>query len=201
VLVLRTEVAAGRPPTGLGLLETYARTGMVDQLSQLFRDWEGWSAHVLHSHRANPILTHFRSADEDGEWLAVFGAVLDAANLVRTLVEPKGLEAAHASAMLFAAMGSRTANDLAELMEVSAQPGDLDRAAILGELSETRARLASSGYQVVDDLDAATGRFLGAAEHYHGSIAALCDYLGMRTALHLDDVHTTRNMAAELAVG
>jgi len=39
---------------------------MIDQLSALFRDWEQWAADVLHSHRANPTLLHFRSADEGG---------------------------------------------------------------------------------------------------------------------------------------
>ena len=200
VLVLRTEVAAGRPPTGLGLLESFARTGMTDQLATLFLDWEHWSAHVLHTHRANPILCHFRSADEDGEWLAVFGAVLDAANLVRSLVRRDGLEAAHAAAILFSAVGTRT-EDLAELMQLSPGSANSNQAEVGPELARARSRLAGVGYHVVDDMAGATAHFLEGAGRYHGFIAALCDHLAIRTALQLDDVHATEQMRAELSAG
>jgi len=82
VLVLSTLLtAAGRPPSGLVILETYGLNEAPEALAELFRDWEEWAADVLHSHRSDPVLAHFRSTDEDGEWLAVFGAVLDAAAL------------------------------------------------------------------------------------------------------------------------
>ena len=76
VLVLSTLTVAGRPPSGLVILETYGFNEAPEALAELFRDWEEWTADVLHSHRSDPVLAHFRSTDEDGEWLAVFGAVL-----------------------------------------------------------------------------------------------------------------------------
>ena len=91
VLVLSTLPVAGRPPSGLVILETYGLNEAPDALAELFRDWEKWAADVLHSHRADPVLAHFRSTDEDGEWLAVFGAVLDAAALLLARPRPRDL--------------------------------------------------------------------------------------------------------------
>ena len=91
VLVLSTLPVAGRPPSGLVILETYGLNEAPDALAELFRDWEKWAADVLQSHRADPVLAHFRSTDEDGEWLAVFGAVLDAAALLLARPRPRDL--------------------------------------------------------------------------------------------------------------
>jgi hypothetical protein len=85
VLVLSTLSVAGL------ILETYGLNEAPDALAELFRDWEKWAADVLHSHRADPVLAHFRSTDEDGEWLAVFGAVLDVAALLLERPRPRDL--------------------------------------------------------------------------------------------------------------
>ena len=186
VLVLRTEVAAGRPPTGLALLETIGRTGMTDELASLFRDWEHWAARVLHTHRANPILIQFRSADEDGEWLAVFGAVLDAASLLCATVESKGAEGGGAAARLFLAMGSRTARTLAELLYLEVVEDPADRPLDTVEFREVRRRLAAAGYAVTNDETAAAADFDEMARRYRRHIGTLCSHLGIEAAGKLD---------------
>lgn len=92
VLVLTLDARAGAPPSGVTLLETAARTGTLDDLPDLFRAWEIWSAEVLESHRAHAILPYFRSSHNGESWISALGAVLDAATLLLTTVEcgPQG---------------------------------------------------------------------------------------------------------------
>jgi hypothetical protein len=182
VLVLRTEVSAGRPPTGLALLESFAAAGMMDELASLFRNWEHWSAHVLHSHRANPVLIDFRSADEDGEWLAVFRAVLDAAALVRATIEHEGIEAGAAAARLLLAMGGRTARDLAELMQLDQKAHAQDCMPSAREIRSARGGLQAAGYRLSSDENAAIERFQEVASTYRPYLAVLCQHLGIAQA-------------------
>lgn len=187
VLVLRTEVSAGRPPTGLALLETYARSGMVDQLAGTFRNWEEWAADVLHSHRANPVLAHFRSADEDGEWLAVFGAVLDAAALLLATVEHKHIEGAVSAARLLLAMGGRTVSDLANIFRLEPETDFAAPDAIAREVRRGREWLADCGYPVVPEEEASIAKAHELFQHYQPQLAALCRELRIPTARHLTE--------------
>ena len=92
VLVTMLDGRAGAPPSGVALLETCQRTGMLDELPALFGEWERWAAEVLDSHLAYPILGYFRSSHDHESWVASLGAMLDAAVLVLTTVEdqPRG---------------------------------------------------------------------------------------------------------------
>ncbi len=92
VLVTTLDARAGAPPSGVALLETSQRTGLLDDLPALFGDWERWAAEVLDSHVAFPILGYFRSSHDSESWVASLGAMLDAAVLILTTVEdqPRG---------------------------------------------------------------------------------------------------------------
>ena len=92
VLVTMLDARAGAPPSGVALLETSQRTGLMDDLPALFGDWERWAAEVLDSHVAYPILGYFRSSHDNESWVASLGAMLDAAVLILTTVEgePRG---------------------------------------------------------------------------------------------------------------
>jgi len=187
VLVLRTEVSAGRPPTGLALLETYARSGMVDQLAGTFRDWEEWAADVLHSHRSNPVLAHFRSADEDGEWLAVFGAVLDGATLLLATVEHKHHQDAVSAARLLLAMGGRTLGDIAEIFRLEPETEFAEPGAIAEDVRRGRAWLAECGYPLVADEEASIAKANELFARYQPQLAALCRQLRIPTARQLTE--------------
>ena len=87
VLVLRLRARTGPRPSGVGILLAHARldSESPDSLRGVFAAWEEWTADVLLTHRAYPVLVYFRSTDEDCEWLAALGAVLDAAALVMVM--------------------------------------------------------------------------------------------------------------------
>jgi hypothetical protein len=60
---------------------------MRDQLAKTFDEWREWSAAVLESHLAYPILFYFRSSHDNEAWLNSFGAVMDAVALVLSTAE------------------------------------------------------------------------------------------------------------------
>ena len=78
-LVLRLEARAGRPPVATKLLSAFVDD--EESLCDFFGDWEAWTADVMQSHLAYPILCRFRSLDEDNEWVTCLATVLDAAAL------------------------------------------------------------------------------------------------------------------------
>ena len=76
VLVLMLDARAGVPPSGVTLLETYGRLGIVDELATTFGQFELWVAEMLDSHLAYPILAFFRSSHDGQSWVSALGAVL-----------------------------------------------------------------------------------------------------------------------------
>lgn len=95
-LVAMLESRGGVPSWGPELL---ARThyGMgtgvsgVDELPELFEQWENWSADVSESHSTYPTLMSFRSPNPLASWITAQLAVLDAAALYLSLRgEPRG---------------------------------------------------------------------------------------------------------------
>jgi len=86
-LVVALDALAGAPPSGVQILENAADHGMPEELKQTFDDWRRWSAAVLESHLAYPLLIWFRSSHDNEAWLNSFGAVMDAATLVLSTLE------------------------------------------------------------------------------------------------------------------
>ncbi|WP_329393245.1 hypothetical protein OHA45_03780 [Streptomyces lydicus] len=75
------QARAGSPPWGPEILARYAQVGLLDSLTELFRNWERWSAGVSESHTTSPILIHFRSPKAHRNWLIALLSVMDAAAL------------------------------------------------------------------------------------------------------------------------
>src|SRR5205823_8010657 len=69
------------------LLETAAGKGMDGILKETFDEWRQWSAMVLESHLAYPLLVYFRSSHDNEAWINSFGAVMDSAALVMSSME------------------------------------------------------------------------------------------------------------------
>ncbi|MGW7486263.1 hypothetical protein [Streptomyces sp. NPDC054786] len=75
------QARAGSPPWGPEILARYAQVDLMDSLTELFRNWERWSAGVSESHTTYPILIHFRSPKATRNWLIALLSVMDAAAL------------------------------------------------------------------------------------------------------------------------
>lgn len=141
ILIVTLDARAGAPPSGVNLLETMARLGMVDDLPRLFDEWEKWAAEVLDSHLAYPVLAYFRSSHDNESWVSALGAVLDATTLVSTTV----LGGPHGPAKMMFAMGRHLVEDLARFFRIES---DHDPGVERYEFDQARERLAAAGWSL-----------------------------------------------------
>jgi hypothetical protein len=167
VQVVTLDSRAGAPPSGVAILETYARLGLVDELPDLFAKWELWAAEVLESHVAYPILGFFRSSHDNESWVGSIGAVLDAATLVVTTVE--GVQ--RGQAKLMASMGEHLVEDVSNAFGFVNEPG----AGIARlEFDEARQRLATAGYRL-SEAEPAWCAFSQRRSHYAARLNLLAE--------------------------
>lgn len=121
VLVLLLDARAGVPPSGVMLLETFARHDVLDELAPLFARYEIWTAEMLDSHLAFPLLPFFRSSHDGQSWVSALGAVLDAATLLGTTTtrESAGdqgpMRQARAAAAMMYSVGCHALIDLTQM--------------------------------------------------------------------------------------
>ena len=139
-LVVTLDAVAGAPPSGVQLLETTAERGLRTELTKTLIDWREWSAAVLESHLAYPILLYFRSSHDNEAWLNSFGAVMDAAALIISTVD----EDEEGLARLMFTVGNHLIEDLAWFFGFSGSNEPLvDRT----DFDEAYARLKAAGYR------------------------------------------------------
>ena len=178
-LVVTLDASAGAPPSGIALLENHARLNMTAHLNQTFDEWKHWSAEVLESHLAYPILMYFRSSHDNEAWINSFGAVMDAAALVITAVDGS----AEGPARLFFKVGRHLVEDvtwyfrLPSTGEVGVSPEEFEAA---------RERLADLGYALRDGATA-WAEFSALRIQYAPSLATLAARLNIPAAPWLGD--------------
>jgi hypothetical protein len=177
--VVVLEAAAGAPPSGVTLLETYALGGILNDLPLVFREWQVWSAEVLDSHLAYPILAYFRSSHDNDSWISSLGAVMDASTLVLTTVEdgPKGW------AKLSRAVGGHCLEDLVQYFRLPDEPEvGVERQ----EFEEARMRLAHAGFKL-QEADLAWANFSHLRMEYAGRVNALARHWATPPAQWIGD--------------
>ena len=182
-LVLLLDARAGAPPSGVTLLETYAEKRIVGELSGVFQQYELWTAELLDSHLAYPILPFFRSSHDGQSWISALGAVLDAATLLITAVsEPSGtcggeLRLAQAAAEMMYHMGCHALVDLTQLRLVRKRAKFAEEAGIERAEFETACqRLARAGYSI-ESGDRAWQTFVEHRSVYATRLNAMARYL------------------------
>ncbi len=196
VAVVMLEAGAGAPPSGVTLLETYAHAGILDDLPQVFQAWQAWSAEVLDSHLAYPVLAYFRSSHDNDSWISSLGAVMDAATLVLTTIDdgPKGW------AKLSRAVGGHCLEDLVHYFRLPDEPEvGVERE----EFDEALRRLAFAGFRL-RDADDAWQAFSRMRMEYAGRVNALArnwatppaQWIGDRSPLRFPRLHATQPFPA-----
>ncbi|MGH7765051.1 MAG: ion channel, partial [Candidatus Dormibacteraceae bacterium] len=141
--VVSLDALAGAPPSGLHILETAAAHRNRAGLKEMFDEWRKWSAMVLESHLAYPLLIYFRSSHDNEAWINSFGAVMDAAILVMSSVEDE----AEGSARLMFTVGNHLVEDLAWAGRFKTSA---DAIVEKDEYEQAVARLKKAGYKVKD---------------------------------------------------
>src|SRR5258708_3582243 len=148
-MVVQLDALAGAPPSGTQLLETVFERGLRDELVKTFEDWRGWSAAVLESHLAYPILLYFRSSHDNEAWLNSFGAVMDAATLVMSAVD----EDEEGPARLMFTVGNHLVEDLSWYFRFTGTKYPLVARAAF---EQAVARLRKAGFRVKSGGEADT---------------------------------------------
>ena len=141
--VVALDAIAGAPASGVQLLETAAESGMDDVLKETFDEWRKWSAMVLESHLAYPVLIYFRSSHDNEAWINSFGAMMDAAALIITSTDDRSKGAAK----LMFTVGNHLVEDLTWALRLKTSP---DVIIERSEYMAAIARLRAAGYQVKD---------------------------------------------------
>ena len=72
------DARAGSPPTACEMLRRHSHDRGMEELQELFSEWERWSADLLESHLSYPVLAYFRSHHDNQSWLGALTAILDA---------------------------------------------------------------------------------------------------------------------------
>jgi hypothetical protein len=167
VQVVALEATAGGPPSAVQLLETYARLGLVDRLPDLFLTWRDWSAEVLDSHVAYPLLGFFRASHDNLSWISALGTVLDAASLVMTTITglPRG------EAELAKRLGSHLVEDIWNIGFHDGAAVPLDRL----DFEVAYDRLARAGYSL-EPADPAWLAFEAARATYASRLEDMATY-------------------------
>jgi hypothetical protein len=87
VLVGHMSVRAGTPPSAVDLLRRAHLIGKLDDLDDLWVEWQLWFAELEETHTSLPFVNFFRSPDPHRSWITASGAVLDAAAIVNSTID------------------------------------------------------------------------------------------------------------------
>jgi hypothetical protein len=154
---------------------------MPDELRATFDDWRRWSAAVLESHLAYPILVYFRSSHDNEAWLNSFGAVMDAATLVLSTVVSEDATEGHARLMF--KVGNHLVEDLAWYFRFkNARVPIVERQ----EFDDARERLIKAGYHCREG-ESAWSEFASLRSMYASPLNQLARRLAIMPAKWIGD--------------
>jgi hypothetical protein len=108
----------GTPAWGPEILSRHVRFTTLDELPELYVNWERWAAAVSESHTGYPSLMWFRSPEPSRSWLLALVAVLDAAALHLALAP----SVAPRQARLCLRMGTNCLRSLADALRIPYDP-------------------------------------------------------------------------------
>jgi hypothetical protein len=168
---------AGIPPSGLGLLLAHAKAGIRADVAQVFRDAQQWTAGVMETHLAYPVLIMFRSSHDYESWVGTLGTLMDAASLVISTLDPDHLEnpQSRGQARILYNLGHHLARDFAEFFNVgpsAPQQVGIERF----EFHAACEHLRAAGF-VLRDEDAAWDEFAQLRSSYGPELNAMARWL------------------------
>jgi Ion channel len=169
---------AGSPPSGVGLLAIAGYVNLREDLNVVFRQGQAWTAELMESHLAYPILAHYRSSHDYESWVTTLGTLLDAATLLITTVDrsasPDRFDVSGQARILFN-LGRHAAHDLAHYYGLPLEDMvGLERA----EFEHACDRLSNAGF-TIRDRSTAWDSFCDLRKAYAGHLNALARWLAV----------------------
>jgi hypothetical protein len=87
ILVAHMSARAGTPPSAVDLLRRAHLIGRLDNLDDVWVDFQLWFAELQETHTSLAFVNWFRSPEPDRHWITAAGAVLDAAAMVNSTID------------------------------------------------------------------------------------------------------------------
>jgi hypothetical protein len=167
--VVMVGARAGHPGSGVNMLAVAGYAGTTGDLNALMYDAQRWTAVVMESHLAYPILGYFRSSHDYESWVGTLGTLLDAATLLMTTVE--GVQCGQAR--IFYNIGRHATRDLSKYYGArsSVEGPEVERA----EFDHACDRLANAGY-ALHERDQAWERFSSLRSSYAPHLNAMAKF-------------------------
>jgi hypothetical protein len=172
VLVAHMSARAGSPPSAVDLLRRAHLIGKLDNLDDVWVEWQLWFAELEETHTSLAFLNFFRSPAPDRSWVTASGAVLDAAALLNsTLDVPR-----QPMASLCIRSGFTALRAIATFFHIP-HPGDPapdDPISVTRDEWEQACRdLEAAGVPLVEDRDQAWRDFAGWRVNYDVPLVTL----------------------------
>jgi Ion channel len=167
------DARAGTPPSATEFLRRHAGSHAFDEVHDILKDWERWTAEIMESHLSYPVLCFFRSQHDNVSWLSALATVLDASALV--LVGIDG--ACERQARMSFAIARHAIVDLCQVLK---QPPRRDYPDRLTDDDRVRLRsvLAEAGV-LLHDSEEADRRLAELREMYDPYLYAMSEFLHM----------------------
>jgi hypothetical protein len=170
--VSKLEVRAGRPPSGVYLLQLAWEVGRLDSLHGLWLSWQSWFNDVDQSHSSFPALVFFRSLHADESWVTAAGTILDAASIYASTIDsPREPEAEY-----MIRSGYLCLRHIADFfwIPVDHDPAPTDPISITREEFDTACELLDeAGVPLKPDRDQAWRNFAGWRVNYDAALIGL----------------------------
>jgi hypothetical protein len=181
VLVGQLDTRAGTPPEAGVLLRRAHVIGWLNQLDDLWVDWERWFVEIEESHTSNTALPFFRSQHPERSWITAAGCVLDAASMWASTVDlPRNYKAE-----LCVRSGYLSLRHIAEVFDLEFDPDPSPDDPISVTREEYDAAyddLSASGLPLHADRDQAWRDFAGWRVNYDHVLLELCALIVPPTA-------------------
>jgi hypothetical protein len=165
------DARAGSPPTAGEMLRRHCHDLMMEDLRQLFHEWERWSADLMESHLSYPVLAFFRSHHDNQSWLGALTAILDTSAFVIASMEGSCERQAHQTF----AITRHVIVDLAQAFNCAPHEPKQDRLPP-AELASLRVMLTGAGLNLREGREA-DQELLELRRMYEPYVYSLAKYL------------------------
>jgi len=160
-LVTLLATRSGTPAWGPEILARHHMLDNIDELPELYADWERWAAAISESHTNYPSLMWFRSPVSSRSWLLSLVAVMDSAALYHSVCPDETPR----QARLCLSMGTNCLRSMAGALHIAYDPDPLP--------TDGYGRLEQVRVPVRRDLDETWRHFQGWRINYESIVDAL----------------------------
>lgn len=183
-----TDPAGVASPTTL--IIRASRIGGLEQLTELWREWEDWFVEIEETHTSFPMLVYFRSPARERSWITGAGLALDAAGLFMSTVES---DEDRPRAALMVRTGTLALRRVADFFDFGYDPSPDPTDQISIERQEFDAvydQLSAAGVPVKADRDRCWRDFAGWRVNYDTPLLAISAHVDAPPAKWASDRST-----------